>query len=167
MLLTRYSGTLWCYSNKSRTDESHVYSIQMEGVHFSQRNFLEFSNHFGEWNNSGRKREWKGSTSILLHTSDSIRKRPGRRRSSFWLHCSSKGTLSNILETQSRIGMLDKIVKSAGSRIAILANKITCNKNLRHSSRRLHWSGDFSERRLSNFRKARNTKASTQGHVRE
>ena len=157
----------WWYSKKPRIDELHVYSIEMEGEHHSQRNFVEFSIHFGEWNNSGRKGEWQGSTSSLLYTSESIGKRPRRRRTSFWLHCSSKGTLSNILETQSGCGILDKIVKSAGSRIPILGNKIICNHNLRHGARRLHWSCDFSERRLSNFRKARNTKASTQGHVKE
>ena len=54
---TSYSGTLWCCSNKSRIDELHVYAIQMEGVHLSHRNFVKFSIHFGEWNNSWRKRE--------------------------------------------------------------------------------------------------------------
>ena len=44
---------------------------------------------------------------------------------------------THLLEMQSRCGILDKIVKSAGSRIAILANKIICNHNLRHSARRL------------------------------
>ena len=31
-----------------------------------------------EWNNTGRKREWQGSTSSLVYNSKSIRKRPGR-----------------------------------------------------------------------------------------
>ena len=37
--------------------ELHACSIQMEGVHLSQRNFVEFSIHFWGWSNSGRKRE--------------------------------------------------------------------------------------------------------------
>ena len=36
-----------------------------------------------------------------------------------------------------------------------------------HSARRLRWSCDFSERRSSNIREARNTMASTQGYVEE
>ena len=102
-----------------------------------------------------------------LHNSESIRKRPRWRKSSWWLHCSSGGTLSNLMGTQSRCGMLDKIVQSARSRIAILANKIICNHHLRHSARRLHWPCDFSERRPNNIREDRNTKASTQGYVEE
>ena len=43
-----FRDTLW-YSNKFRTDELHVYSIHMVGVHPSQKNF--------ECNNSVRKRE--------------------------------------------------------------------------------------------------------------
>ena len=45
---TSYSGTLRWYSNKSRIDELHGHSVQMEGVHLS---------HVGEWNISRRKRE--------------------------------------------------------------------------------------------------------------
>ena len=56
----------------------------MEGVHLAQRNFVELSIHFEEWINSGKKREWQGSTSSLLYTSESIRKRPGRRLTSFY-----------------------------------------------------------------------------------
>ena len=37
------------------------------------REIVELSIHFGEWNNSWRKREWQSSTSSLLHTSESIR----------------------------------------------------------------------------------------------
>ena len=51
-----YSGTLWWYSHKTRNDGMHTYFVQLEGVHLSQRNFVEFSIHYGEWNNSGRKR---------------------------------------------------------------------------------------------------------------
>ena len=39
---------------------------------------------------------------------------------------------------KSRCGILDKIVQSAGSRIAIWANKIICNHHLRHRAKRLH-----------------------------
>ena len=50
-----------------------------------------------------------------------------------------------------------KIVKSAGSRIAILADKIICNHHLHKSARRLHWPCDCPERRSSTFRTTRNT----------
>ena len=73
----------------------------------------------------------------------------------------------NSQETQSRCCILDKIVHSAGSRIANLAYKLICNHHLCHGARRLHLSSDFSERRSSNTREARNTKASTQGYVKE
>ena len=96
----------------------------------------------------------KHSSLHLWTHSETIRKKKN-------LSYSSQGTLSNISETQWRCGILVKIIKSAGSRIAILANKIICNDHVRHSARRLRWSCDFSERRSSNFRMARDTKAST------
>ena len=95
MLFTSYSGTLWWYSNKSRID---FYPVQMEGVHLSQRNFVEFSIHFGEWIDSGRKREWQGPTISLLYSPESTRKK------------------KNLILITLLLGILDKIVKSAGSR---------------------------------------------------
>ena len=84
-----------------------------------------------------------------------------RRWTSFWLHNSTENTLSNIFENQSRCGIINKIVKSARSRIAILADKIICNHHLHNNAKGLHRSGDFSERRSSTFRTTRNTKATT------
>ena len=88
-----------------------------------------------------------------------------RRWTSFWLHCSSERKLSNIFEKQSRCGIIHKIVKSARSRIAILADQKYCNHHLHNNAKGLRWSSDFSERRSSTFRKTRNTKATTHGHV--
>ena len=54
---TSYSRTLCWYSNKSRIDESHTCSLQLERAHQPQRKLVDFSIHFGEWDNSRRKRE--------------------------------------------------------------------------------------------------------------
>ena len=70
-------------------------------------------------------------------------------------------------QTQSRCSFLDEVFFSVRLRIAILANEIICNHHLRHFARGLHWSSDFSERRSSNIREVRNTKASTQGYAEE
>ena len=44
----RWEYMCWWYSNKSRIDEIHVYSIQMEGVHQPQSKFVKFTIYFGE-----------------------------------------------------------------------------------------------------------------------
>ena len=49
----------------------------------------------------------------------------------------------------------------------MLANEVICNHQPRQSARRLHLPSDFSKRRSSIIREARNTKASTQGHAEE
>ena len=45
--LRGHSRTLLCSSNKSRIDELHAYSLNMEGVPLLQREFVDFSIHFG------------------------------------------------------------------------------------------------------------------------
>ena len=49
LLFTSYSGTLWWYSNMSRVDELHACSLQLEGAHLPQMNFVDLSIHLGEW----------------------------------------------------------------------------------------------------------------------
>ena len=49
LLFASYSGTLWWYPDKSRIDEVHAYSLQLEGARLPQRDFVEFSIQFGEW----------------------------------------------------------------------------------------------------------------------
>ena len=94
----RYQGRGWPIGRLlPRAYSVHPFTQELRG----------FFNPFCEWNYTGRKRGWQGSTSSLVYNLESIRKRPGRRRTSFWLHCSSNGTLSNVLETQSRCGLLD------------------------------------------------------------
>ena len=44
--LRSYSGTLWWYPDRSRIDEVHAYSLQLDRAHLPQRDFVEFSNHF-------------------------------------------------------------------------------------------------------------------------
>ena len=167
LLFTIYSGTL-CGIPISQEMLNYTYSIQLEGEHLSHRNFLEFSIHFGKWNNFGRKKEYdRARQAVFFAPLNPFGNDPRWRETSWWSHCSSKSSLPNLLETQSRCGFLDKIIQSAGTRIAILANKIICNHHRRQSARRLHWSCDFSERRSTNIREARNSKASTQGHVEE
>ena len=60
-----------------------------------------------------------------------------------------------------------KIVQSTGSRIAILENEVICNHHRWHCARRLHSPSDFSKRRSSIIREARDTKASSQGYAEE
>ena len=50
------SRTHWWYSDNARTDGIHVYSLQLERVHLSQRLFVERSIYLGEWIDSGWKR---------------------------------------------------------------------------------------------------------------
>ena len=100
-LFTSCSRTLWWYSNKSRIDELHVYSLQLDGAHLPQMTFVGFSVYSGEWKNSGRKREWPGPTISLLCSFESLRKGPGRRTSKFWSRCSSKTKQWDTVETQS------------------------------------------------------------------
>ena len=69
---------------------------------------------------------------------ESFRRRPEEEEPHFDCTISLKVHCETCWKKQSRCGKLDKIVKGAGSRIAILANKIICNHNPRHSSRRLH-----------------------------
>ena len=145
----------------------YTYSVQLEGVCLSQGIFMEFSICFGEWTNSRRKRERQSSTSSFSHTSVSIRKQPNWRETSWWLHCSSESTLQTFWETQWRCIFLDKIFQSAGSRSAILANEVICTHHPWHCARRLHLPSDFSKRRSSIIREARNTNASTHGYAEE
>ena len=60
---------------------------------------------------------------------------------------------------------LGKIIKSAGSRIGILADEVICNHDLRFDTGRLHWPCDLSQWRTSTFRKAWNCEACTEGNV--
>ena len=57
--------THWWYSNKSRIDDMHTYSIRLEKVPLSQRKSMVFSVSSGDWNNSGRKRGGQSSPSCL------------------------------------------------------------------------------------------------------
>ena len=167
MLFPSYSGTRWWYSNKFRIYEIHAYSTQLERVHLPQRKLVSFSNDSGKWNNSGRKREGQGSPSSLSNTTESFCKGPGRGKASFRSHSSSKSSTWNSLETQPTCCILGTIEEGAGSRVAILANEIIYNHDLRHKNRRLLWPCDCSKRRSSTFRKACDTKTRTQGHVEE
>ena len=119
-----------------------------------------------KWNNTGRKREWQGSTSSLVYNSESTRKRPGREEPHFDYTVPQKVHYQTHWKRKQDAVCWITVIKSAGLKIENLANRIS-NHHLRHSARRLHWSCDFSERRSSNFRKAHNTMASTQGYVKE
>ena len=73
-----FSWRLWWYSNKSRIDEMHAYSIQLERIHLQPRKFVGFS----------VKRQGQGSPSSLSNTTESFWKGPGREEASFRLHSS-------------------------------------------------------------------------------
>ena len=88
---------------------------------FHMRITWKFSIHYGKWTNSTReermtKLDKQISSHLWIHFVT-------WRDTSWWLHCSSKRTLPNLLETESRCSILDKFFQSAGSKIAIMANK--------------------------------------------
>ena len=62
MLFPSYSGTLWWYSNKSRIDEIHAYSMQLERIRLPQMKFVGCSVQF--WRRRG----------LLQKAKDSIRR---------------------------------------------------------------------------------------------
>ena len=139
-------------------------------------NWKEYTFHKGmSWNSQpmsgsgiipGGKENDKARQAVLLTPLNPFGNDPDnekkKKKTSWWSHCSSEGTLPNLLET---IKMQKK--ESGRSRISILSDKINCNHLLRHSARRLHLPSDFSQRRSTIIREARNTKASTQGYVKE
>ena len=63
VLFASYSGTLWWSSNKSRINELHAYSLQLDRAHLPQRKFVDFSIHFGEWGIPGGKKRMTGPDS--------------------------------------------------------------------------------------------------------
>ena len=103
---------------------------------------MEFSIHFGEWTASGRKREWQARQWVFCSALNPLGQDTEEEPRSFLLHCSSKTVLWNTLEQQSRCCILDKFVKSAGSRITILADKIMCNHYLHYSARETSQNAD-------------------------
>ena len=62
------SRPLWWYSENVRNDVIHMYSLQRERIHLSQRLFVERSIYLGEWIDSGWKTKRQSTTSSLLHT---------------------------------------------------------------------------------------------------
>ena len=107
----------------------------------------------------GGKEKDKAPHAVFRTPTNPFWKWPGGRRTSWWLHSSTGSTLRNSLETRPECCILGTIIKSAGSRIGILADEVICNHDLRNDTWRLHWSCDLSGRRSSNFRKAWNSKA--------
>ena len=60
-----------------------------------------------EWVDAEMKKENDMTRQAVFFTPlEAIRKQPRRRSISFWLHCSSKDTLWNILETRSAFGRI-------------------------------------------------------------
>ena len=92
------------------------------------------------WRTDSFKVKWKaredGRLSFSHHLSFWWRFR--WRKNPWWSHSSSKSALSQSLETQSRCRFLGKIIQSTRSRIAILANEVTCNHRALSGVRRLH-----------------------------
>ena len=108
-----------------------------------------------------------GSPSSLSNTTESFWKRTRKRRRLISITQFLKKIHMKLVGNATKCCILGTIVASAGSRVAILANEIICDHDLRHNTRRLHWPCDCSKRRSSTFRKACDTKARTQGHVEE
>ena len=99
---------------------------------------------------------WKQLSSLLwVHSVTTQKKKSFILIALFFKKCMIMKHMGNEIKMR----YIGKNVKSAGWRIAILADKIICNHHRCPSARRLHWSSDFSERGSSNIRKARNTKA--------
>ena len=191
-LFTSCSRTLWWYSNKSRIDELHVYSFQLDGAHLPQITFVGFSVYSGEWKNSGRKREWPGPTiRSFVQLWIPSGKDPEEEPRNFD-HGVPQKQNNETQWTRNQNVLLFRIFKSTGSKNVsgrqnhlqssptqqckgtvwlewFLRTEIEyfCNHHLHNSARGLHGSNDFSEQRSSTFRTTRNTKATTQGHLEE
>ena len=101
----------------------------------------------------------------LSNTNESFSTRPGRGDRKQRFHISTEGTLRNSLDIYPKCRILGTIIKSAGSRIGILAHEVLCNHDLRYDTRRLHWLCYFSRRRSSTFRTTWDAEAGTQGNV--
>ena len=156
MLFTSYSGTLWWYSKKTRNDGIHVYSLLIEGVHLSQMNFVEFSIHFGEWIDSG---EEKRMTKLDKQSSSHL-----------WINSVTTQMKRNFMVIT--LFLRRYITKLVGNAIKMqyigyIYPERRIDHHQRHSAKRLHRPCDFSELRSSDIREGRNTKASTQGYVKE
>ena len=54
-------------------------------------------------------------------------------------------SMQKYLETSSKNGSLVQFTVCSGERIAILPDKVACNRPLRHTSRRLHCESDMCE----------------------
>ena len=149
MLFPSCSGTLWWYSNKSRIDEIHhrgssrvCQSILVSGI-IAGGTEESFWHHWMPLERPQMRRSLTSITQFLKQ-----------------LHMELVGNANKMLCI-----VLGTIEGCAGSRIAILANEIFCNHDLRHNTSRLHWPCDCSRRRSSTVRTACDTKARTQGHV--
>ena len=99
----------------------------------------------------GRKEKDKDRQAVFpTLTNPFFWKWPAGRRTSWWKHSSIEGTSRNSLETLPKCRMLGTIIKSAGSRIGILADEVICNHD--YDTSRLHCPCDFSRRRSNTFR---------------
>ena len=116
---------------------------------------------FGDTDCYGEERRKIKPVRQSSNTNESFWKWPGGRRASWWLHSSTEGTLCYSLETRPRCSIMGTIIRSAGSRIGILANEFICNHDLCYDTWRLYWSCDLSRRRPSKLGKAWNSKTGT------
>ena len=127
--------------------------------------FMELPIHIGLWIDSGRKGERQRPSGSLSDTNESFWTQPGRGDRNQRFHSSTESTLRKSLERYPKCCILGAIIKSAGSRIGILADEVLCNHDLRYDTRRPHWQNNFWRRNSSTFRTTWNAEAGTQGNV--
>ena len=130
---------------------AHSNALRLERVSVSQELFLQHSIHPWERTHCRRNTEQGGTTDNLLHTSQPFRRKTRWRSSQWWLYSSQESALSKQVETQSRCRLSGKTFPSTRSRIAILADEMTCNIRTRSGAGRLQLPSNLAEKDRSLF----------------
>ena len=147
VLSTSYSGTL-CYSDKSRINEIFAYSLQLEWESMSFKGDLH-GIYFPEWIiPGGKENDWYRQA--VFYTLESMRKRHGWRRTFILITLFLRRCMINLVGNAIKISVYWRTLSRAQDEgLRFLMTKSFAIITLRHCTRRLHWSCDFSERRSS------------------
>ena len=104
----QFKDTLVVFQKGQNTWVTRLFHTSGRSISFHRGILWTCQSNLGSGMIPGGKENDKARQAVFFTPLNPFGKRPGWRRTSRWLHCSSEGTLSNLLETQSRCGMLDK-----------------------------------------------------------
>ena len=153
MSLTSDSGTLWWHSNRAKIDGICIYSSWLE-ENFHRGHSWNYQSILWHGLIPRRKGERQRPSGSPCNTNESLWTRLGRADRTPRFHSSKESTLRNSLERYQKCRTLSTIIKSAGSRIGILADEVLCNHDLRCDTRRLQWQNRVLFERLETLRLA-------------